>query len=338
MKNNLSIRNICLIISIFITPLSFLLQVRIAHAYSIVTLDPAVAGDPGSMDSRDGSGLVIYDNGTLSFPTGIYSARGEADDINGILRVYAAATQTQEAIGTEPFFAGVTTGVSGNLIFIGAGANPVPITFYMDFEGSFSGKNVYNNLTAGLNIFIGNTSWSSGLQFIQNDPYGIETEGSGDKLTSYGSVISHSPFPQGNPNVISSDPTALHGQLVLPLMIIPGQVIELYAELSATSGAIPDENMNWSGTFDSVTDGFNTARLFFSLPAGYSLADELGGGLFSGVPVAAIPEPYTYAMFLGGLGIIGTLVGRTRRHSTSNGCKTQTIWIGPVRKLVGEAS
>jgi hypothetical protein len=284
-----------------------ILQVQPVHAYANIVIEPAVAGDPGSMDSREGTGQIRYDIGTLTFPTGTYSARGEANDITGVLKVYAAATQTQGAVGVDPLFAGAVAGVNGDIKFIGIGSDPVLVTLSMDFDGKFFGTNVYNNLTGDLQAFIGNDSWGSILQFIQDGNNDIQANGLGLKTTSYGSVSSHSPFPEGDPLVISSDPTALQGRVILPLWLSPGQTVELSAMLSASSGAIPDENMNWTGTFDSMSDGFNTARLSFSVPTGYSFIDDRGENLFSGVSVSAVPEPYTYMMLLAGLGIIGTI-------------------------------
>jgi hypothetical protein len=135
-KNSLLLHSLVLTLLIIFTP------PRVADAYSVVVVEPALPNDPGSQDLRSGHGVVTYDTGILTFPTGTYIARAEADDIRGVLRAYASSTQTQAAIPSDPLQAFASSSVLGNLRVVGPGVDKIPFTILMDFEGSFSGEHV----------------------------------------------------------------------------------------------------------------------------------------------------------------------------------------------------
>ncbi len=71
----------------------------------------------------------------------------------------------------------------------------------------------------------------------------------------------------------------------------------------------------------AATDGFQTFQLSYTATGtgkvGFSFIDQGGdnqGALLDRVSVAAVPEPETYAMLLGGLGLLG-FVARRRRQA-----------------------
>lgn len=293
---------------------------RIANAYSGVGVTPALPDDPGSHDLRAGHGVVTYDTGTLTFPTGTYTARGEADDIRGVLKAFASSTQTQGAIGTDPLVAVASSSVMGNLRVVGPGVSEVPFTILMDFEGSFSGEHVFNNLQGIMTAGIGNNVLQSALNFTYNEYEGLKVSPESSKLTGRGSVTSDEPFPDGAPIIFSTAPDNLHGQLRLPLMVTPGELISVSTFLAAASGAGVTDEGTYEGTFDGIVDGFSTARISFSLPAGYSFIDDDNGSVLSGATVITsnVPEPSAYAMMFAGLLAIDAITKRRYKYKKRN--------------------
>jgi hypothetical protein len=60
----------------------------------------------------------------------------------------------------------------------------------------------------------------------------------------------------------------------------------------------------------SMTTDF-TSKVHLSLPTGVTFTSE--SGVFANSPIAAVPEPETYAMLLAGLGLMGAFVRRRKQ-------------------------
>jgi hypothetical protein len=56
-----------------------------------------------------------------------------------------------------------------------------------------------------------------------------------------------------------------------------------------------------------TADFASTARIYLSLPTGVTFTSGSGSFLAGATPIAAVPEPETYAMLLAGLGIVGAI-------------------------------
>jgi hypothetical protein len=61
-----------------------------------------------------------------------------------------------------------------------------------------------------------------------------------------------------------------------------------------------------------TADFASTARVYLSLPTGVTYTSGSGSFLAGATPIAAVPEPETYAMLLAGLGIVGAVTRRRR--------------------------
>lgn len=65
----------------------------------------------------------------------------------------------------------------------------------------------------------------------------------------------------------------------------------------------------------STVDAYNTARLSLVLPFGVTLENDSGQPLAWVSNAPAVPEPQTYALLLGGLGMVGAAAHRRRQRS-----------------------
>jgi hypothetical protein len=168
---------------------------------------------------------------------------------------------------------------------------------------------------------VGNNGWGSSLQFSYNEYEGLKASPDSYKSTSHGSVISNEAFPDGAPIIFSNTSEALHGQLRLPLMVTPGELVFVSTFLNAGSGADMTGENSYEGTFDGSVDGFSTARISFSLPAGYSFIDGDNGSVLSGATVitSSVPEPSLYAMMFAGLLAIGAITKRRYKYQNRAG-------------------
>ena len=265
-----------------------------AHATSTVQISPASTTAPNAVKS--GTGLIALDSGAVVFPHGSFTARASANDTSGVVRSFASSMQTQGAVTVNPTLAQGVSTLSGTVTLVGSGAALVPVTLSMDFDGSFSGSNAYNDLSGQVIGISGGSSWTSALDFLQFGPSTNVSTSSLASQTLPGS-FDHS-FAAGTPIVISSTAASLRGRVLLPLLLAPGQSLNLTVMLTARSGAFQSDGVSFTGSFDGTADGFSTGQLRFTVPEGYSLAGT--GGVFSGVP-SAVPEPGRSALMLMGL-------------------------------------
>lgn len=285
-----------------------------AYALSIASISPGSTTDTSA--STSGSGPVELDSGVLAFPQGTFRARAYADDSTGILRVYGFADEIQNGAYDsvpQPVAGGGGASLTGMFTLVGAGSDPVAISTALDFDGSFSGTNAGNILSAQIiatqMVGAGMNLWSSSLSFQQFGSMPVQTIPMAMKSLPGDWDGS---FAAGTPTVFSSAPDSLHGRVVVPLVLSPGDTFSLQVDLSASSGAHGDgcAPMTYCGYYNGTADGYSTGHLSFALPDGYSLVESTGA--FSNVPTVPVPEPESYALMLAGVAMLVARLGGRR--------------------------
>lgn len=280
-----------------------------AQATSVVQIFPGSATQPSAVQS--GVGLQALDSGAVAFAHGTFNARASADDSTGVLRSFASSTQTQGATQTNPILAQGASSLSGMVTLVGPGAAPIPIIVSMDFGGNFTGSNAFNDLAGQIIGVSGSSSWTSALDFLQFGSTNTILTSSLSSKSLPGDFDNF--FLAGTPIITSTAAASLHGRVLMPIALTPGQSLTLTVSLIARSGAYQSDGISYSGTFDGIADGFSTGRMLFTLPAGYSFAGA--GGVFAGVPVTVVPEPSIFILMLIGFAVLAAFA-RFKRDSS----------------------
>lgn len=290
---------------------AFAAQMPSAEAISYISVGPLPRALSGG---TSGSGPISLDSGIVNLDRGLYRSRAFADDTTGTLRAYGEVDikLTGPALSTAPptYAAGSAT-IQGSLSLQGPGTAAVPVLISVDFHGSFSGSTAVNVLSGEIDLLVagGVSTYTSSLGFQQSGdgpviatPRAYKNEARNPDRT----------FAAGTPSVLSTQRDSLQGRLFMPVSIAPGDSIEIFTHLIASSGAYLRPFPDYSGSYKGTSDGYNTAQLHFLVPAGYSLVGQ--DGAFSGV-MSAVPEPGTGAMMLAGLAaVLGACNERRRRR------------------------
>jgi hypothetical protein len=188
-------------------------------------------------------------------------------------------------------------GLYGSFTLVGSGAEPVRITAQARVTVSMSHEN--NSI-----------SWDAGFG---GDPYSGElyagldlfrTDDGGD--WSYVRVeAGFEPWVGGNDMTVLSKSCSANAVLDCTVDIL------LSESMLVTAGESIHLNMNMlasSRTSGSLVDASNSAYLSFVLPEGYSIQGQ--DGFLADVPVTSVPEPATWALLAGGLGLIAAAARR----------------------------
>jgi hypothetical protein len=138
---------------------------------------------------------------------------------------------------------------------------------------------------------------------------------------SFGALAAQGPF--NDIFTFSLPANGGSGYSVTNFTLLPGGFNTMLATLSLISN--PDgilynaDDMTLASSV--VPGGGSLALVFPSSPAGFYYLNVTGiangqlGGIYNGaISVAVVPEPETYALMLGGLGLIGFMAARRRRQ------------------------
>lgn len=209
------------------------------------------------------------------------------------------------------------------------------VSGYGKFESKFSDSLTVANWTAdGYNfIFNNSTNGAGGVSLWSPTNGGISTSGA-KSLTS----------PTGG-NFFAGDTNYFPGKLEQSISnLTVGGTYSLtfsYAAAQQVIGRKADDDMYWTvglGTqthtttaINNVGKGFSgwyTTTMTFTADKSTELLSFLASGAPTGAPpfmlldgvsmVAAVPEPETYAMMLGGLGMVGFAAARRRKANKAN--------------------
>lgn len=272
-----------------------------ALTVSVAEVAPGSTSPPNpDLVSGFGTAVQSIDTGTVVFPNGAFNTRAYVDPVNGILRS-AAGTDgltLNSASDVGAAIAGSTLAATMNLY--GPGTSPVDVYVMMDFDGVLNGDS-RTQLVGEVGALVGSTDYHSLLSFDMN-PQDSSLGGTVEVLTDFTSA-------DAKPIVLSMAPGSLQGRVLLPLSMRPGESAAISWGLTASVGFGADYG---APPETGSVDAWNTARISFLVPDGYSfIADD---GAMGGVPVSAVPLPAAGWLLLSGVGLIGGLSrnGRAR--------------------------
>ena len=211
-------------------------------------------------------------------------AFAHADLTRGELKLYQAASGG----GGEHTSAGAQASFQDGLHFdLSSYSAPVPITVDLRVDGSFEGFSQPRfsfYITDSLDVLAtGIVGWSD------NNPSGPSTTATAAFIDFGGGTGRHGDWSIYGPN-------RFRGTFLLdPLHP------DVFVAMSLSAGGP-------SGTFTAFD---HTAALDFTLPNGLRYTSD-SGAFLSAAPPSAVPEPATWAMMMGGFGLLGLIVRRSR--------------------------
>jgi hypothetical protein len=212
---------------------------------------------------------------------------------SGILRAQVAGTP--KIVFTSSPVAQSQAEIRDRFQIVGPGTTPVPLQFRMDIGATMTvdptlGADALASLYLGAVMSIdGYTLGSMEIQRTKTtNEFGAPTQ---DYIQCVGQ-----PCDLNQPLTLAG---VVDGQLVVDLALSPGFSYTFDAFLQVSTYSTP-------GALGEV-DASHTARLSYTLPAGYTLASQ------SGVFLSAVPEPQSWALWAAGLLSIAALRARAWR-------------------------
>jgi hypothetical protein len=220
---------------------------------------------------------------------------GSANLSDGVLRASVSATPNVVYLANP--VAQSDAQFRDTLKVVGPGTGLIPIQFRMDFHALMT-----VDPTMGLRA-LDSLFFSAALTV--ESPFTSEVEFLRIKRTDFdGTVLQDSIECFGYPCILNQPLTlagVVDGQVLLNYVTRPGVNFPFLAKLSATTYSTP-------GT-SGLVDASQTARLSYTLPAGYTLTSQ------SGVFLSAVPEPATWALWAGGLLAVAALRARVQARA-----------------------
>lgn len=220
---------------------------------------------------------------------------GSASLSDGILRAKVSATPL--ITFTSSPGAKSDARIFDKLKVVGPGTAAVPLQLRMDIDALMTvpavlGPSSANSLWIGATMSVDNALSSSMeiQRYKSTNTAGVVNE---DFIQCWGQ-----PCDLNQPLTLAG---VVDGQIMLNLMVTPGFFFSF-------SGMLQVHTSSSLGVLGQV-DASQTARLSYTLPAGYTLGSQ------SGVFLSAVPEPQTWALWAAGL---LALVAR-RMHSPRRG-------------------
>lgn len=227
-------------------------------------------------------GYIDFNSGGPSITAA--DALAHADLTRGELKLYQAASGD----GSELTSAGALAVFQDGLHFdLSSYSAPVPITVDLRVDGSFEG---FSQPRFGFYITNGFDILSTGtVGWADNNPFGSSTTATAEFIDFGGGTGLH-----GDWSIYGPD--RFRGTFLLdPLH--PDVFVSMYLSAGGRSG-----------TFTAFG---HTAALDFILPNGLTYTSD-SGAFLSAAPPSAVPEPATWAMMVGGFGLLGLIVRRSR--------------------------
>jgi hypothetical protein len=220
---------------------------------------------------------------------------GSANLSDGVLRASVSATPNVVFLG-DPVAASYAQ-FRDTLTVVGPGTGLIPIQFRMDFHAVMT-VDPAMGLRALDSLF-----FSAALTVAS--PFTSEVEFLRIKRTDFdGTVLQDTIECFGYPCNLNQPLTlagVIDGQVLLNFVVTPGTNFPLLARLIATTYSTP-------GT-SGLVDASQTARLSYTLPAGYTLTSQ------SGVFLSAVPEPQAWALWASGLLAVAALRARVQSRA-----------------------
>lgn len=220
---------------------------------------------------------------------------GSASLIDGTLRAKVSATPNTTFLGSP--VAQVDAQFRDTLKVVGPGTGLVTVQFRMDVDALMT-----VDPTMGLQAL---DSLFLGAALTVESPITSSMEIFRTKTTDFdGTVLQDTMECLGQPCNLNQPLTlagVIDGQVLLNVVTRPGINFPFLARLSVST-------YSTSGT-SGLVDASQTARLSYTLPAGYSLASQ------SGVFLSAVPETASWALWAAGLLAVAAWRQSTNTHA-----------------------
>jgi hypothetical protein len=250
---------------------------------------------------------LVASQTTLTHPVAVQGSRqinngfidadyfGSASLIDGTLRAKVSATPL--IVFTASPGAQSDAQVRDRLKVFGPGTSPVPLQLRMDIDALMTvpavlGPSAANSLWIVAQMTVdGGAGMQSSMEiqrFKSTTDAGVVNE---DFIQCWGQ-----PCDLNQPLTLAG---IVDGQITLNVMLTPGFFYPFSARLQVNTSSTPG--------VPGQVDASQTARLSYTLPAGYTLGSQ------SGVFLSAVPEPQTWALWAAGLLALAGRRPRARR-------------------------
>ncbi len=177
-------------------------------------------------------------------------------------------------------------------------------------SGGFTTLNAVSNAIQGWTVSNGSVDWINGYWAAADGTHSIDLSGNGNGwieqtfATNAGTLYTVTYYLSGNPDAGSVGKNAVIEAL------INNSTIQL-SDITGIKGDSHDQ-MNWElKRFQFTAQGSQTTLRF------QSLTNNPYGAAIDNVSISPVPEPATWAMMIGGFGLVGGAMRRRSRMQTA---------------------